>query len=207
MASRTARGPVVRPPETRKHVSEIADATKTPRGWSKNPSQWNERIPIVALALVGTAVASYLALYQLRVIDGVWEPFFGDGSRIILNSRVSHILPIPDAALGAVGYLLDAVTGVIGGQSRWRTMPWMVILFGLAVGPLGAISILLVILQPVMFNAFCTLCLASALISVLMIAPAMDEVLASLQYLQRRRRAGASLWRSFWGLEPATVDS
>ncbi len=187
-------------------MSKIAHASARPPGWSKNPSQWSERIPIVVLAIVGTAVATYLALYQLRVIDGVWEPFFGDGSRVILNSRVSHILPIPDAALGAVGYLLDAVTGVIGRQSRWRTMPWMVIVFGLAVGPLGAVSILLVILQPVMFDAFCTLCLASAVISVLMIAPAMDEVLASLQHLQRRRREGASLWRSFWGLEPATVD-
>ena len=171
-----------------------------PPGWSKNPSEWGERIPIVILALVGTAIATYLALYQLRVIPGVWEPFFGNGSRTILNSKVSHILPIPDAALGAFGYLLDAVTGVIGGTQRWRTMPWIVIVFGLAVGPLGAVSILLVILQPVMFDAFCTLCLASAMISVLMIAPAMDEFLASLQHLRRERQRGASLWRSFWGI-------
>ncbi len=183
-------------------MSEIGRTSARPLGWTKNPSAWRERVPIVMLALVGTVVATYLALYQWRVVDGVWEPFFGDGSRIILNSRVSHILPIPDAALGAIGYLLDAVTGVIGGQSRWRTMPWIVIVFGLAVGPLGAVSILLVILQPVMFNAFCTLCLASAVVSVVMIAPAMDEVLASLQHVQRRRREGVSLWRSFWGLDP-----
>ena len=171
-----------------------------PPGWSKNPSEWRERVPIVVLALVGTAIATYLALYQMEVMTGVWEPFFGSGSRTILNSKVSHILPIPDAALGAFGYLLDAGTGVIGGRQRWRTMPWIVIVFGLAVGPLGAISILLVILQPVMFDSFCTLCLVSALISVLMIAPAMDEFLASLQHLQRERRRGASLWRSFWGI-------
>ncbi len=174
----------------------------SPPGWSKNPSAWDERVPIVALALVGTGIATYLALYQLEMIDAVWEPFFGTGSRTILNSKVSHILPIPDAALGALGYLLDAVTGVIGGTQRWRTMPWMVIIFGLAVGPLGAISILLVILQPVMFDAFCTLCLTSAVISVLMIAPAMDEVLASLQHIQRERRHGQSLWRAFWGATP-----
>ncbi|HVL89630.1 MAG TPA: vitamin K epoxide reductase family protein [Actinomycetota bacterium] len=98
----------------------------------------------------------------MDVLDSVWEPFFGDGSEVILNSRVSHLLPIPDAALGAIGYLADAGTGAIGGKDRWRTMPWIVIVFGLAVGPFGAVSILLVVLQPVMFDAWCTLCLASA---------------------------------------------
>ncbi len=82
-------------------------------------------------------------------------------------------------------------------------MPWIVILFGLAVGPLGAVSILLVILQPVLFDAWCTLCLASALISVLMIGPAMDEVLASLQHLKRVGDAGGSRRRAFWGLDAA----
>ena len=157
-------------------------------------------MPIAILALLGFVIASYLALYQWGVISTVWEPFFGAGSRTILNSSVSHLLPIPDAALGAFGYFLDAVTAVIGGRARWRTMPWIVILFGLAVGPLGAASIILVILQPVLFDAWCTLCLVSALISVLMIGPAADEVLASLQYLKGERLEGHSTWRVFWGL-------
>lgn len=80
-------------------------------------------------------------------------------------------------------------------------MPWIVILFGFAVGPLGAVSILLVILQPVLFDSFCTLCLVTALISVVMIGPALDESLASLQHLRRRKGEGASLWRTFWGLD------
>jgi len=120
-----------------------------PPGWNYNPSEWSQRLPIVALALGGFGIALYLALYQWRVFETVWEPFFGDGSRVILNSRVSRILPVPDAALGAFGYLVDALSGVIGRRDRWRTMPWIVILFGLAVGPLGAVSIMLVILQPV----------------------------------------------------------
>ncbi len=120
-----------------------------PSGWNYNPSEWSQRLPIVGLALGGFGIALYLALYQWRVFETVWEPFFGDGSRVILNSRVSRILPVPDAALGAFGYLVDALSGVIGRRDRWRTMPWIVILFGLAVGPLGAVSIMLVILQPV----------------------------------------------------------
>ena len=170
-----------------------------PPGWDKNPSSWSERTPIVILALIGFGIAGYLALYQWDVFATVWEPFFGDGSRIILNSRISHILPIPDAALGAFGYLLDAVTGVIGGRARWRTMPWIVIIFGLAVGPLGAVSIMLVVFQPVLFDAWCTLCLASALVSILMIGPAADEILASLQLLKRVKCRGGSLWDAFWG--------
>ena len=173
-----------------------------PAGWEVNPSSWGERLPIIGLALVGFAVATYLSLFQLDVLDSVWEPFFGTGSRKILTSEVSNVLPVPDAALGAFGYLADAVTGAIGGRARWRTMPWIVIIFGLAVGPLGAISIALVIIQPVVYGTFCTLCLASAVISLAMIGPAMDEVLASLQYLRRARDDGASVWHTFWSGGP-----
>lgn len=176
----------------------MADERHIPPGWEYNPSTWDQRLPIVGLALVGTVIAAYLAAFQLELIDGVWEPFFGDGSRTILTSSVSNVLPIPDAALGALGYVADAVAGVIGGRGRWRSMPWIVILFGLAVGPLGAVSITLVILQPVMFDAWCTLCLASAVVSLAMIGPAFDEVLASAQHLRREHDRGGSWWRALW---------
>lgn len=172
-----------------------------PPGWSYDPSSWSQRLPLVGVALVGFVIASYLALYQWRVIADVWDPFFGGGSERILDSGVSKLLPIPDAALGALGYVVDAVSGVVGGRGRWRSMPWIVIVFGVAVGPLGAVSILLVILQPVAYGAWCTLCLVSAVISLGMIGPAMDEMLASLQHLKRVHRAGGSVWRAFWGLE------
>src|SRR5690606_30159609 len=124
----------------------------------------------------------------------VWEPFFGRGSEKILNSSISNILPIPDAALGAIAYPVGVIAGVIGGSGRWRKMPWIVVVFGLAVGPLGLVSILLVILQPVLFDSWCTLCLASAVVSLAMIGPAMDEMLASLQYLKRVKNSGKSIW-------------
>ena len=175
-----------------------AGVSAAPPGWTYNPSSWAQRVPIVALAAIGFGIATYLTLYQVDVFASVWEPFFGEGSRVILNSGTSRILPIPDAALGAAGYLADAVTGVVGGADRWRRQPWLVVLFGLAVGPLGAGSVVLVILQPVLYDSFCTLCLASAGISVLMIGPAMDEVLATLQALRRVRDRGDSVWRAFW---------
>jgi hypothetical protein len=79
-------------------------------------------------------------------------------------------------------------------------MPWIVLLFGLFVGPFGLISIFLVVSQPLLFGAWCTLCLASAVVSVCMIGPAMDEFLASLQHLKRAKSRGGSVWRAFWGI-------
>jgi uncharacterized membrane protein len=172
-----------------------------PEGWEYNPSAWSQRIPIVILAVVGVFIAAYLSLFQLKIISDIWEPFFGNGSRKILTSGVSNILPIPDAALGAFGYLVDAVTGIIRRITRYRTMPWIVIIFGLAVGPLGFVSIMLVVLQPVLYDAWCTLCLTSAIVSVMMIGPAMDEFLASLQYLKKIKKEKKNVWRAFWGME------
>ena len=172
-----------------------------PPGWSYNPASWDQRLPIVGAAVVGFVVAGYLASYQFGWIEDVWDPVFGDDTRTILESPISEVLPIPDAALGALGYLADALTGVIGGRRRWRTMPWIVMVFGILVGPLGAVSIGLVILQPTVFEAWCTLCLVTATISVLMIGPATDEFLASCQHLRRVHDGGGSVWRAFWGLE------
>lgn len=177
----------------------MGEKKEIPAGWNYNPSAWPQRIPLVVIATIGFMIAMYMGFFQLHIIDTVWDPFFGDGTRKILTSEVSRVLPVPDAILGAFGYLLDVVTGVIGKTDRWKTKPWIVIVFGLAVGPLGLISILLVILQPVLIGAWCTLCLVTAFISVIMISPAMDEMLASMQYLQRVKRSGHSWWKAFLG--------
>jgi hypothetical protein len=173
-----------------------------PPGWSYNPASWPQRLPIVGAAVVGFLIAGYLALYQAGVFATVWDPVFGAGSEVVLNSWVAkgteRNLGISDAALGALAYLADAVAGLIGGSRRWKTMPWVVLLFGVFVGPLGAVSIALVILQPFV-GGWCFLCLVTAFISVVMIGPAMDEVLASLQHLRREQRAGRSVWQALWG--------
>ena len=75
---------------------------ETPPGWSYNPSTWGQRLPAVAAAVVGFGIASYLTLFQLNVVSTVWEPFFGDGSRRVLTSKLSTMLPVPDALLGAL---------------------------------------------------------------------------------------------------------
>lgn len=178
-----------------------------PPGWSYNPAAWSQRLPIVAMAFLGGAIAFYLTLFQWGILEEVWEPFFrggpefANGSVKILASPTSEMFPYPftDAFLGTLGYVGDAVFGAIGGKRRWRTMPWVVILFGIMVGPLGAISIGLVITQPLAYDTFCTLCIVTAIISVLMIGPAMDEMLASLQYMRRVHDRGLPFWKYFLG--------
>jgi uncharacterized membrane protein len=180
-------------------INGMKDELLTPPAWNYNPSAWPQRIPLLVVAFVGFCIAMYLASYQLHIVNNVWDPFFGNGTEQVLTSKLSQKFPIPDALLGAFGYLVDVVTGVIGGTHRWKTKPWVVIVFGVAVGPLGLVSILLVISQPIIVGHWCTLCLCSAVISVMMISPAMDELLASLQYLQRVKRKKLSVWKAFWG--------
>ena len=170
----------------------------TPPGWSYNPSDWFQRGPIIAMAFVGFFLSRYLAAYQLGHIAYPWDPLFGDGTRRVLDSDISKAWPISDAGLGATSYMIEALSGFMGGRNRWRTMPWMVVMFGVLVVPLGIVSIGLVMLQPIAVGAWCTLCLVTAAAMLIMIAPAIEEVVAMTQFLQGARREDKPFWRTFW---------
>ena len=169
-----------------------------PPGWSYNPSAWTQRAGIITLAFIQFFIARHLAAYQLGHTASAWDPVFGDGTRRVLDSEVSRAFPVSDAGLGAVTYLIEALTGFLGGTRRWRTMPWAVLLFGVLVVPVGVVSLVLVILQPVAVGAWCSLCLVTAVLTVFMISPAVDEVVATGQFLLRVRREGRPVWRTFW---------
>jgi hypothetical protein len=171
---------------------------ETPPGWTYNPSSWAQRSILIALGLAGWLVSRYLAAYQLGYIDTVWEPLFGAGSREVLDSAVSHALPISDAGLGSLAYTLEFLMGWMGSPARWRTMPWMVALFGVLVIPLGVVHIVLVLMQPLVVGHWCSLCLLAAAIMLPMIPLEVDEVVAMLQHLVGARRRGDSVWRAFW---------
>jgi hypothetical protein len=187
-------------------VPARAGKGEKPPGWSYNPSSYIQRAPIIAFAFVSYLIARHLTAYQLGYIAAPWDPFFGDGTRSVLDSEVSKSFPVSDAGLGAVSYLVEALSGFMGDQRRWRTMPWMVVLFGVLIVPLGVVSIALVVLQPVAVGAWCTLCLATAVLMLLMVSPAFDEIVATAQFLQRARREGRPFWRTFFAGDqrPAT---
>lgn len=176
----------------------VSPGPHVPPGWSYNPSGWLQRAPIIAFAFLGFFISRYLAAYQLGHGPAVWDPFFPDGTRRVLDSEISLAWPISDAGLGAISYLLEGLTGFLGDTRRWRTMPWMVIVFGILVVPLGITSIVLVILQPLAVGAWCTLCLVTAAAMLVMISPALDEVIATCQFLRHSRREGKPFWRTFF---------
>src|SRR5690606_28402600 len=89
----------------------------------------------------------------------------------------------------------EILTGVIGSRRRWRTMPWLVLLFGLMIVPLGVVSIFFIIVQPVWIGTWCTLCLIGAAAMLAQIPYSLDELLATAQFLRRRQRAGRPLLR------------
>jgi nucleoside-diphosphate-sugar epimerase len=192
-------------PEPGPSVVATMTGPDTPPGWSYNPSAWTQRLPIIFLALVGLLVARYLTAYQLGQIDGVWEPFFPgladdpakNGTEAVITSRVSEAFPIPDAGLGGYTYALEIVTGIVGSRARWRTMPWLVFLFGLMIAPLGVVSILFVIIQPVVIGTWATLTLIGAAAMLIQIPYSLDELLATIQFVRRRAMAGRPWLRVF----------
>ena len=186
--------------------SPLAASTgpEAPPGWSFNPSSWTQRIPIILLAFVGLQVSRYLAAYQLGHVDGVWEPFFmgspadpQNGTKEIITSHVSEAWPVSDAAVGGYTYVLEILTGIVGSRARWRTMPWLVVLFGLMIAPLGITSIFFIIIQPIVIGTWSTLALIGAAAMLIQIPYSLDELLATIQFMRRRAKAGRSWLRVF----------
>jgi nucleoside-diphosphate-sugar epimerase/uncharacterized membrane protein len=187
-------------------VSPAAAVTgpTVPPGWDVSPSSWAQRMPIIVLAFVGLHISRYLTAYQLGHLDVIWEPFFmggpdlRNGTEEIITSEVSRAWPVPDAGLGAVTYALEILTGLIGSARRWRTMPWLVMLFGLMIVPLGVVSLTFIIIQPIIIGTWCTLCLIAAAAMLIQIPYSLDELVATGQFLVRRKRAGRSLLYVFF---------
>lgn len=153
-----------------------------------SPSAWPRRVAVIALALVGGGIATYLTLYQWRITASVWDPLFGPrSSETVLTSPISRALPLPDATLGALAYLAEACLTALGGADRWRTIPWLVIVFGGALVALALTGLVLVLLQVFVVHALCMLCLCSAAISWINVALGRDEVGASLGVLRQTR--------------------
>lgn len=182
--------------------------------WKHNPSSWRNRIPICLLAGVAFFIATYMALYQWRLIGDVWDPVFGEQTRQVLDSEVSEIMRrwfrVPDAALGALAYLGDLIFGLAGSTRRWQYRPWLVLLFGFDVIPLGIVSAVLVVMQGAVVGAWCFLCLVTAAISLILVVLAYDEVWSSMLYLKRvwrETRKPKLVWDVFWGRASREADA
>ncbi len=186
-------------------ISKI-DYSLPPEPWHYNPSKWSQRIRVALVGLIAFFIAVYMGLFQWGLIPSVWDPIFGKESEQVLLSDVSHSMMrwfrMPDSIMGSLAYLGDVVFALAGSIRRWQFRPWLVIIFGLDVIPLGIVSAILVVMQGFVVKAWCTLCLATAVISLILVVLAYDEVLSCLIYLYRvAKRADkfSDFWKTFWG--------
>lgn len=189
--------------------AQQSQGAEVPPGWSYNPSSYLQRVPVIGLNIICWLIARYMAAYQLGFIDTIWDPFFGEGTVQVLTSSISKAFPVSDAGLGATMYLLEAVFG-FGDPRRWHTMPWFVMMFGVLAVPVSCVSIVLIILQPTVVGAWCGPCLVTALLMLLIIPFALDEVVATFQFVKGAPQRGESRWKTFWrgsSLERGTTDS
>lgn len=187
------------------------DLHSVPEPFEHNPSSWRQRIQVCLVAAIGFLIAAYMGLYQWRLIPTVWDPVFGAQTLNVLDSDLSHRLSrwfrIPDASFGALAYLGDIIFALAGSTRRWQYRPWLVVVFGFDVIPLGIVSVILVFCQAFLVGAWCLPCLVTAAISILLIVLAYDEVWSCLLLLWRvwrRSQSAAQLWRTLWG-QPSDV--
>lgn len=171
-----------------------------PQGWAYNPSGWGQRLPIIGLGFVGMCIASYLAAYQFGWVSTVWDPVFGSQSTIkVLESKVSKLFPVPDAFLGALGYAGDWIFGAVGGKKRYKTMPWVVLIFGIFIVPFGGTSIALALIMPSIVGTWCFLCIVNTIIAIILIPMSWDEVWLCLKAIRSMMRNGAGFWEAVLG--------
>ncbi len=184
-------------------MASMMGGPDVPPGWAYTPSSWLQRMPIGVLALIGFFISRILGAYQLGHIDNVWEPFFAgsggmNGTETIITSDASRAWPIADGALGGIVYMAELAMVWMGGKTRWRTMPWMVLALAFLILPLGAVSIYFIIIQPITIGTWCTLCLIAALAMTVMVPYSLNEFVAMGQFMADARRRGKPFWRTFW---------
>lgn len=172
-----------------------------------SPSSWPQRVLVAVLAGVATALAIYMGLYQWKLIPNAWDPVFGDGTEKVLVSDISHEITrwvrLPDAVFGALAFLSDIVFAIAGCRERWIYRPWLVILFGLDVIPIGCVSLILVALQGMAVGHWCFFCIITATISTVLVFLAYSEVYCTFVYLHeiwKRTKNFSTVWNAFWGV-------
>jgi uncharacterized membrane protein len=143
------------------------------------------------LALAGACVAGYLAVVQLGALDHAWDPIVGSGTDRVIESSVAKLLPFPDALLGVLGYAVEAGLALAGGTFRWRRRPWLALAFEAVALAFGVAGLGLLAIQGLVVGAWCSWCLASAVLSwAILLVTRGTEALAALRTVRGARRVG-----------------
>lgn len=156
-----------------------SDEGGNPLGWSYNPSSLIQRLPSIVLSLANLIIACFMAIYQLGYLDRQEQP----------------------TALSGLWILTLAITFFLalwGGTARWRTSPWLVLLFGILILPIGIASALLILCQPILIDAWCLWCLVIAFFQLFIAMFSVDEIIAALDLLARGQKLGKDSWNILW---------
>jgi hypothetical protein len=164
-----------------------------PPGWRHNPTSLRRRALLAVLAAAGFGIALYLTLFQFDAWTTVWDPWFDSRTVLELTS------PVPDALAGVLAYGTELLLLALGGRDRWRTLPWVCLALGAVLTGGAVVSIALIIIQPTVAGAWCTLCLVSAAISLLLFVLGIGEARAAWQAIRRSVARGWSFGDAFWG--------
>jgi hypothetical protein len=169
-----------------------SSASPVPPGWDENPTLKRRRLLLAVLSFAGLAIAAYLTGYQFRLYDTVWTPF--EDAKVL-----DLVYPIPDALGGVLAYGAELLLLALGGVDRWRSLPWVCLALGAVLTGGAVVSVALVILQPTVADAWCLLCLGSAVISFALFLLGIGEARAAWQHVERARSKGVPLGDAVWG--------
>jgi uncharacterized membrane protein len=124
---------------------------------------WSVRGSLVVLALLGFLSALYLTLVHYR--GGIPRCYVVQGCDIVQTSKYSTVLGVPLALFGGVYFTLMFYLGIglMATPTRKLVLGYKVLSYA---GALAAIPLFL--LQAVVLRAFCTYCLATEAVLLLM---------------------------------------
>jgi uncharacterized membrane protein len=107
--------------------------------------------------------------------------------------------PVPDALAGVAAYGAELALLALGGRDRWRSLPWTCLALGAILAMGAVVSIALIVIQPTVAHAWCTLCLVSAALSLALFALGIGEARAAWEHVGRARARGVRLGDAVWG--------
>jgi uncharacterized membrane protein len=126
------------------------------------PSERTLRIAAIVIAVVGIAVASYIAIADASRGSPVCLAG-GHGCETVANSHYSHLAGINVAVFGIVGYVLLLAAAIVRGDAgRFSGLLLAAIGFGF--------SVYLTYLELFVIDAICQWCVASAVLMTAMLA-------------------------------------
>jgi uncharacterized membrane protein len=129
----------------------------------RGPLYWSVRGALMVLALLGFLSALYLTLVHYR--GGIPRCYVVQGCDIVQTSKYSAILGVPIALFGAVYFTLMFYLGIglMATPTRKLVLGYKVLSYA---GALAAIPLFL--LQAAVLRAFCTYCLVTEAVLLLM---------------------------------------